>query len=165
MTEVALIAEDVRRLRAAYPEADAARLETLLVDAALSHRAHEIDPDDIVDLFIHEAAALAVYRRRLTAAKGELPDAVEKEAASYAEGIELDRDVIPPLKQEAQRLRGQIRESEARLRARGVDPDTIEPRLAEGSIAVDDYEPPRFADAEERRAATVAFFRRVGGET
>lgn len=122
MTEVVLIAEDVRRLRAAYPEADAARLETLLVDAALSHRAHEIDPDDIVDLFIHEAAALAVYRRRLTAAKGELPDAVEKEAASYAEGIELDRDVIPPLKQEAQQLRGQIRESEARLRARGVDP-------------------------------------------
>jgi len=126
MTVITLIAEDVRRLRAAHPDADAAQLEALLVDAALRHRAHDAEPHDILDLFIHEAAALAVYRQQLAAKKQELPDAVVKEAASYAEEIELDRDVIPPLKQEAQRLRVQMRDLEARLRVRGVDPDTID---------------------------------------
>ncbi len=164
MTEIALLAEDVARLRAAYPEADDGQLESLLVEAAVRHRAHEPDPYDMAEVFIHEAAAIAVYRQQLAVAKHRLPDAVARESASYAEQLELDREVIPRLKQEAQRLRAQVRDLEERLRSKGLVPDAIEPQIGAGSIAVDDYEPPRFTNVDERRAATVEFFRRVGGE-
>lgn len=164
MTRIELIAEDVARLRAAYPELGEAALREQLVGAALAHRDHEWDPTDPFEGFVHDAAALASYRQRLAGAEPVRVDMKERERMAYEAKIELDRDVIPPLKQEAKRLRSEIRRLEASLRAKGVDPSTIEPVVEGPTIAMDDYEPPRYLDPAERRRQVGEFFRRVGGD-
>jgi len=88
------------------------------------------------------------------------PDAVDGRLVE--EGLVLERDMIPPLKLEASRLRAELRQAEADAAAEGVDPAAIEPQIDwRQTISVEGYTPPRFEPNEDRRAATVAFFRRI----
>ncbi len=132
--------------------------------AALRHRHDSWDREDTYERFVHDAAALATYRHRLLGAAQSRAAAREREREAYDANIELDKDIIPPLKIEARRLRAEIRRLESALLARGIDPATVEPTVEGPTLAVDDYEPPRFVDEVERRRDVVAFFRRVGGD-
>lgn len=87
-----------------------------------------------------------------------------RERVAYEEALALDRDILPPLKEEARRLRRELFALEDAVRARGIDPATVEPAMPDQPLAVDDYAPPRFLDANERREVSVAFFRRIGGD-
>jgi hypothetical protein len=164
VTRIELIAEDVERLRAAYPELDDVGLGEALATAALRHRHDAWDHEDTYERFVHEAAALATYRHRLIGAARAGAAARERERDAYDANIELDKDIIPPLKIEARRSRAEIRRLESALLAQGIDPTTIEPIVEGPKLAVDDYEAPRFVDETERRRDVVAFFRRVGGD-
>lgn len=164
MTHIELIGEDVERLRRGFPELDEAVLLERLVAAALFHRAHDWDRKEPLEGFVHGAAALATYRQQLMGMWETRLDVRENERIAYETQIELDRDVIPPLKQEAKRLRSEIRTMETGLRAKGLDPSNIEPLVEEPGIPVDDYQPPRFVHPAERRRQVAEFFRRTGGD-
>jgi hypothetical protein len=83
---------------------------------------------------------------------------------TYERHLELDKDVVPPLKLEAKRLRAELRRLEEEARSLGLDVEAIEPRIHwPETIAVDGYEPPRYETNDERRRTAVDFFRRVGG--
>ncbi len=109
------------------------------------------------------AAAASAYRHRLVTERHRLAVAEHEERRSYEDGLALDRDLVPPLKLRAKALRAEIRRLEAEARARGLDPDTIEPRVewAE-TLAVDTYVPPRYTTDADRKRATLEFFRRLG---
>jgi hypothetical protein len=164
MTRIELIAEDVERLRSAYPDLDDAALGTALTEAAARHRHATWDREDVLESFVHDAAALATYRHRLLGAPGARAEARERERGAYEAQIELDRDVLPPLKAEARRLRAEIRRLESALLAKGTDPGTIEPTVEGPTLAVDDDRAPRYMDGAERRREVVAFFRRPGDD-
>jgi len=107
-------------------------------------------------------AELAEYRGSLVSARSRLTDASKGERQGYEEGLVLERDTIPPLKLEASRLRAELRQAEADAAAGGVDLAAIEPQIDwRQTISVEGYTPPRFESNEDRRAATVAFFRRI----
>ena len=164
MTQIELIAEDVERLRSAYPDLDEAALSEKLVAAALQHRHDVWDRADTFEEFVHEAAALATYRQSLLGAVQARADVQKRERLAYETQIELDKAVLPPLKLEAKELRGEIRRLESALRATGIDPSKIEPIVDGATMAVDDYEAPRFVDGAQRRREVTEFFRRVGGD-
>jgi hypothetical protein len=164
MSRIELIAEDVERLRSAYPDLDDAALGVALTEAAACHRHDTWDREDVLERFVHDAAALATYRHRLLGAGQTRAKARERERDAYEAQIELDREVLPPLKAEAMRLRTEIRRLESALRAKGIDPTTIEPTVEGPTLAVDGYRPPRFVDEAERRREVVAFFRRPGDD-
>ncbi|HYT79644.1 MAG TPA: hypothetical protein VEQ37_10390, partial [Actinomycetota bacterium] len=76
--------------------------------------------------------------------------------------IQLNREVIPGLKDRANQLRDEIRRLEEELRARGRDPEAIGPKVP-ARIEVDDYKPVEFA-SQEQKQKTIEFFRRIGGD-
>ena len=107
-------------------------------------------------------AELAGYRWSLVRDRSRFADASAGERQRYEEGLILERDVIPPLKMEASRLRAELRRAEANAAARGIDLALIEPKIDwHKTISVEGYTPPRFEANEERRAAAAAFFRRI----
>lgn len=109
------------------------------------------------------AAAASAYRRRLVVERHRLPDAKERERRTYEEGLALDRDRVPPLKLRAKALRARVRRLEAETRARGLDPDAIEPKVDwPETLSVDTFEPPRYGSGQDRKRAAVEFFRRLG---
>jgi hypothetical protein len=162
MTRVRLIAEDVERLRAAFPKLDDAALGSAMTESARRHAHDDPDPDDALERFVHDAAALATFRHRLLDAVGRRAAARHDERDAYEERIELDVDVLPPLRAEARALRAEIRRLESALRVKGVDPAAVEPTIEGSTVAVDRDAGPRYVDAAERRRAAVAFFRRTG---
>jgi hypothetical protein len=109
------------------------------------------------------AAAASAYRHRLVAERDRLPAARDLERRTYDESIDLDRDLVPPLKLRAKALRAEIRRLEADAVASGLDPSAIEPTVAWAqTLAVDTYEPPRYGSDVDRKAKTLEFFRRLG---
>jgi len=61
---------------------------------------------------------------------------------------------VPEPKEEAKALRAEIRRLEAELRARGTNPDSIEPAIDWGrTLAVDDYRGPSYEDRVPRFSA------------
>src|SRR6266540_2454364 len=101
-------------------------------------------------------------RYELVKNRDRLARASRFEQHVYNRYIELNREVIPGLKVRANQLRDQIRRLEEVLRARGRDPEGIDPKVP-ARIEVDDYKPVEFED-QERRQKTVDFFRRIGGD-
>jgi len=114
--------------------------------------------------FAREAAEVAVHRFALITQRERLDAATKAELQMYQEGLELDREVVPPMKLEAKALRQQVRELEQRARAAGIDVDALEPQVDwSKTIHVEGYRPTKYETNEDRRAAAVEFFRRVGG--
>ncbi|GIU98960.1 MAG: hypothetical protein KatS3mg014_0576 [Actinomycetota bacterium] len=106
---------------------------------------------------------MSLLRRRPAGERERLAEAERRDRATYERDLALQRDVIPPLKERAKALRARIRELEARARAAGVDPEAVAPSVDRAdTLAVDDYEPPRFERDEDRRRAAIGFFRRLG---
>jgi hypothetical protein len=158
------------------PREDWERLERLLPDVPARRRTAEVlawgarvlsedpPPRDGGSAFAREAAEVAVHRCALVLQRERSHSANRGEVRTYEEGIELDRDLVPPLKLEAKELRAEVRALERRSRAAGLDVEAIEPRIDwSQTIAVDGYRPPRYETHDERRAKAVEFFRRTGG--
>jgi hypothetical protein len=109
------------------------------------------------------AATASAYRHRLVVDRQRLAAAKDDELRSYQDGLTLDRDLVPPLKLRAKALRAEIRRLETETRARGLDPDAIEPTVDwPETLAVDSYDRPRFVSDADRKQAAVEFFRRLG---
>jgi len=172
---VEILAADWRRLREAHPEADdrglveemLGRGRGILGDPPEDRIPSDLPaPERLARLrrwFPRKAASVAVQRFDFVTSRERFALAADRERESYERHLELDKDIVPPLKEEAKALRGKIRELEARVRARGIDPDRIEPRIDwRSTLAVDAYERPRYETNETRRRAAVDFFRRVG---
>jgi hypothetical protein len=111
-----------------------------------------------------KAASVAMHRFELVTGRERLARAEQDEQASYQQHLELHKDVVPPLKLEAKALRSEVRRLEEEARELGIDVDAVEPRIDwPETMAVDDYESPRYETNESRKRAVVEFFRRVGG--
>lgn len=114
-------------------------------------------------LFATSAAIVAEMRTRLVLERDRFERAAASERSAFMEHVELDRDVVPPLKLEAKRLREALLRLEDEAKARGIDTSCIEPRIDwPSTLAVDTYERPTYVSNESRRRAAVAFFRRSG---
>ena len=159
MTRVGLLARDVDRLVAVRPDL-APSLGEAMFDAGLAHRRCEPELEDLPESFVHLAAACSSYRARIGPLTASLAHVEDRERASYEEQLVLDRDLLPPLREEAKRLRAEIATLEGALRAKGVDPSPIGPGI-ENATVVDDAGPPRLVDPRERRAEVSMFFRRI----
>lgn len=145
-------------LRAARPAASDAELTAL----ALA-RGRSLAGDPLRVELAERAALVLLLRERLARERARLAEAERRERAGYERDLTLQRDVIPPLKERAKALRAEIRALEARARSAGVDPETVTPRIDwADTLAVDDYEAPRFERDEDRRRAAIGFFRRLG---
>jgi hypothetical protein len=112
-----------------------------------------------------KAASVAIHRFELVTNRERFARAEHDEQASYERHLELHKDVVPPLKLEARGLRSEVRRLEEEARELGIDVDAIEPRIDwPETMAVDDYEPPRYETNESRKRAAVEFFRRARRE-
>jgi len=167
-----VLAVDWDRLRRARPGLDerALALECLrrgrLISRWLASEGERSDPGSPSALalrFVQEAAGVAVHRFTYATRRASFESAARREEASYHDHLELAKDVVPVLKQEAKALKAEVRRVEEELRSRGVDPEGIEPRIDwRTAPAVDDYMPPKFESPAERRRAAVEHFRRPG---
>jgi hypothetical protein len=111
-----------------------------------------------------KAASVAIHRFELVTSRERFVRAEHDEQASYERHLELHKDVVPPLKWEAKALRSEVRRLEEQARGLGIDVDALEPRIDwPETMAVDDYQPPRYETNESRKRAAVEFFRRVRG--
>jgi len=114
-------------------------------------------------LLIWTAALSSVHRFAYVTTRGTAARAAEAERRAYEEKLSLDRDRLPDLKEQARDLRAEIRRLEVELRRRGGDPERVGGAIDwDRTLAVDDYEPPRYESNEDRRARAVDFFRRIG---
>jgi hypothetical protein len=160
--------------------ADPGALDTELAERALSRgRAivaapyEDRVPDDLPPAerlarlrgaLARKAASVAIHRFELVTSRERFARAEQDEQASYERHLELHKDVVPPLKLEAKALRSEVRRLEEEARELGIDVDTLEPRIDwPETMAVDDYESPRYETTESRKRAAVEFFRRVVG--
>lgn len=173
---VHLLADDWERLRRVYPDRDdrdlartALALGRKAADAPFEIRVPPNLPkrervQRLIVMLARSAGGVAVQRFRLVRDRERDARAERVEALTYERHLELDKDVVPPLKLEAKRLRAELRRLEEEARSMGIDVETIEPRISwPETIAVDGYEPPKYETNDERRRTAVAFFRRVGG--
>lgn len=114
------------------------------------------------NVLANTAAEAAAFRWSLVTGRERYARARENEQRTYDEHLKLDRDLVRPLKMEAQRLRRELRRLEAEAQARGIDAAAIEPTIDwSRTILVDQYQPPELVSNESRRKAAVEFFRRL----
>lgn len=158
---VEILADDWERLRGCYPDMSVEELtRRVLIRGA---EIVDASQDDRRARIIGEAAIAAMLRFRLVMGRERAEVAEERERETYEQYLELDKDLVPPLKLEAKSLRAEIRRLEEEARNSSLDPDAVEPRVDwAGTLAVDEYEAPRYATNETRRRTAVEFFRRVG---
>ena len=172
---VEILLVDREALRRSYPDLTdndraAACLERarIVVDQPYEERVPDGLPIDeriarLRTALAQKAASVAVHRFELVATRDRLDRAKGVERATYERHLVLHKDIVPPLKLEAKALRAEVRRLEHRARTRGIDVEAIEPAIDwTNTIWVEDYEPPRYESNEDRRKATVEFFRRVG---
>jgi hypothetical protein len=109
-----------------------------------------------------QGADVAVHRFTYATNRERFDAAAEREQLVYERKIALDADVVPALKEEAKRLRAEVRELEARLVAMGGDPGAVEPTIDwRWTLAVETSGGARFETIEDRRTAAVDVFRRL----
>ncbi|MFN2545320.1 MAG: hypothetical protein ABR600_12250 [Actinomycetota bacterium] len=172
---VRILVVDWERLRRAYPDEDDRALVNEAVERARRILAQPIDETFPADLpaperlarlrrhFAHRAGIVAAHRFTFVTGRERFARAERDEQRTYELHLELNKDLVPPLKEEAKALRAELRRLEGELRARGVDPDSVEPPVdGTKTLAVDSYEPPHFESNESRRERTLGFFRRIG---
>jgi hypothetical protein len=173
---VDLLAEEWARLRAIRPELDDKELLAVALErgASLIERSHdERVPDNLPQneraerlrsLLARKAATVASYRFALVTGRDRAARAERAELESYERHVDLDTQVVPPLKLEARSLRAEIHDLERRAAALGIDPDSVEPTIDwPNTFAVEGYEGPRYESNEDRKRAAIEFFRRIGG--
>jgi hypothetical protein len=173
-TSIEILASDRAILLGARPDVDGSDLASLLLErgrAIVERSIEERVPEDLPveerigrlrDLLARKAASVAVHRFEILAGRERALRAEEAERTTYEQHLELEKDVVPPLKLEAKALRAEIRTLEEEARRRGIDPDRIEPRIDwPNTLAVDAYERPQYETNESRRQAAVRFFRRT----
>lgn len=115
------------------------------------------------EVLVRRAATLAVHRFDYAAGRDRFAAAGEAEERAYVRKLALDRDVVPPLKEEAKALRAEIRRLERALVEAGGDPASVPPAIEWGTtLAVDAYVRPGYETPETRRRRAVEFFRRIG---
>lgn len=113
--------------------------------------------------FAWRAATVAVHRFDYVTGLDRFERAAFDEERGYEQKLALDRDVVPPLKEEARSLRAEIRALEERLRRAGGDPDQVAPAIDwSRTLAVDAYVRPEYETAAARRKKAVDFFKRIG---
>lgn len=172
---VEILAGDWRLLRDVYPETDERTLVRLalergaeIVDGSVEERVPQgLPPEErgarLRALVARRAAGVAVLHFTLVATRARAARAEELERETYERHLELDKDVVPPLKLEAKALRAEIRRLEEEALRRRIDTSTIEPHVNwPNTLAVDTYERPQYETNESRRRTAVEFFRRVG---
>jgi hypothetical protein len=119
-------------------------------------------PGDAIGELAAAAADLAELRFALAFGRDRAERSERETDRTYARRLSLDREVVPPLKQEAMRLRAEVRSLERELRECGGDPDAVRPAIAwERTLAVEGYLPPVYVDRATRRRAMAAFFGRI----
>jgi hypothetical protein len=173
--KVEMLAADLAHARRARPDLSEDALVGAALERGLRLAAQPIEarvPNDLPaterlrrlrTLFATTAALVAEMRTRLVLERERFERAATSERSAFMEHVELDRDVVPPLKLEAKRLRVALQQLEAEAEARGIDTADIEPRIDwPNTLAVDTYEPPTYVSNESRRRAATAFFRRNG---
>ena len=171
---VGVLAKDWERLRSAYPGLDDLRLSDAAIRRGRDILAElpEEPPSRATPLqrlawlqrwFPRKAASIALQGLDLVENMGRQAEAQRVEQRSYEVHLELNKDVVPPLKEQAKALRAEVRRLEEAVRAKGVDPDSIEPRIDwSRTLAVDIYQRPKYESNESRKRATVEFFKRLG---
>jgi hypothetical protein len=175
-TSVDLLAEDWARLREIRPELDDATLLALALErgASVVERSYEDRvPDSLPQneraerlrsLLARKAATVASYRFALVTGRDRAARAERGELETYERHVDLDTQVVPPLKLEARSLRAQIHDLERRVAGLGIDPDSVEPTIDwPNTFAVEGYEGPRYESNEDRKRVAIEFFRRIGG--
>ncbi len=159
---VEILADDWERLRRCYPDMTEEELTRRAIIRGVEI-ADASEADRRAKIF-RETAIVAMVRFRLVMGRDRAEVAVERERETYEQHLELEKDLVPPFKLEAKRLRAELRRLEEEACNSGVDPDAVEPHVDwTGTLFVDEYEAPRYATNETRRSAAVEFFRRVGG--
>jgi hypothetical protein len=175
---VEILAVDWERLRRAYPErddgdlsADAARRGAGIarrppVDVTPPSASGSADGAGRLSWlrawFPRRAASICAQRFDLVTGRDRFRRAAELEERTYREHLHLERELVPPLKEEAKALRAELRALERKVRELGVDPETIEPRIDwPRTLAVDTYTRPQYESNDARRQRAVDFFRRL----
>jgi hypothetical protein len=174
MRRVEILRRDWDRLRRSYPRT--AERELL---AEVVARGRELLDEEIRDSIASEAplgerlawlrrwtprraASVATLGFELVRNRNRLAEASRLEVFTTQRYLDLNREVIPGLKERAALLRDEIHDLEEKLRARGRDPDEIRPQVP-ARIEVDDYQPVQFQE-EQQKKKTLDFFRRIGGD-
>jgi hypothetical protein len=75
------------------------------------------------------AARVAMHRFELVTNRARLSRAEWDEQESYERHLQLHKDVVPPLKLEAEALRAQVRRLENEARGLGIDVEALEPSI------------------------------------
>jgi len=172
---IEILASDWAILREAFPRVDEPELTARLlerggaiVERSIEERVPEGLPTEervgrLRDLLARKAAGVAVHRFEILTGRERAARAEESEQETYETYLELEKDVVPPLKLEAKVLRAEVRNLEEEARRRGIDPGGIEPRIDwPNTLSVDAYERPQYETNESRRRAVVEFFRKAG---
>jgi len=160
MTTTTVLADDWALLHSATGLDDEALAAEVATRGArhTDEGSHGSDPHDA---FIHAAAAAAAYRLDIVAGRDRHREAVEHGRAANERVVWLDREVVPPLKEEAKALRAEIRRLETELRSIDVDPSGIEPTIEwPTTLTVEDYGGSRYETPADRKRAVVSFFER-----
>lgn len=173
---VRVLRVDWELLRASYPsvsDEELAREALARAGRILATAPEERVPDDVTGperlerlgrLLARKAASVAVHRFELISQRERVERADRLERETYEQHLELDKDVVPPLKLEAKELRVELRRLEREAGALGIDVDEIEPAIDwDQTIFVDVYEPPRYETNEQRSRNAVEFFKRTSG--
>jgi hypothetical protein len=172
---IELLGTDLQHARQARPDLSEERLvgdafergRALMAQPVEGRVPHDLPAEQRVrrlrTLFATTAALVAEMRTRLVVERERFERAATSEREAFMEYVELDRDIVPPLKLEARRLRETVRQLEAEAIALGIDPMSIHPQIDwPSTLAVDSYEAPKYVTNETRRHAAVEFFRRRG---
>ncbi len=175
-SSVRVLRQDLELLRACHPSVtDEELVREALARAGriLATSPEERVPDHVTGperlerlrrLLARKAASAAVHRFELVSQRERFERADRLERKTYEQHLELDKDVVPPLKLEAKELRAELRRLEREARALGIQVDEIEPAIDwEQTMFVDAYERPRYQTNEQRRRNAVEFFKRTGG--
>jgi len=171
---VRVLATDWERLRSAYPGLDDERLAAEALDRGRDLLAElptspplEASLEQRVEWlrrwFPRKAGSIAAQGFELVEHLRRQAEVGEVERRTYEVHLALNKDVVPPIKEEAKALRAEVRRLEEAVRAKGFDPDSVEPSIDwSRTLAVDIYERPAYQSTESRRRATVEFFKRLG---
>jgi len=108
-------------------------VERLPADAPLPERL-----DWLTRSVPRRAASIATLGYELVMNRGRLERSTELEKTTYERDLELQKDIVPPLKEQARALREQIRRLERELTSRGGDPSAGSPAIpAANAITAD----------------------------
>jgi hypothetical protein len=157
-----LLGAEWRLLRDAVPDTTDAELVSLIREHA-AIVAGAGTSEDATTTFCRKLAEIALDRATVVLSSARLSEVTPVDRAADEELITLRTEVVPERKAVARGLRREMMALEATVRGLGLDPETVEPRIGEDAIDLDDAHGPRYESDEDRRRAVAEFFGRTGG--